>query len=279
MMPRIFSDAAPGPRGDLRLAVHELLDAQGAHHLERDLLRREVVIEARLPDAEDVGDVLRRGAVIAALGEDARRRLDDLRRAPARTPGGAARGARPPSSCRRDDFGRPRLGVEPLDQRGAALEHGALVDVALVGDLAGVDDGGSREHERRAARIELPASAASARASGDPRAHSRTTRRTSGRVAARRREAAPPRGLRKTRRADARRDRARRSPRPARAGRRRRSAARAARRRCTHVPVVSLKSSATRPSKTRPRAGLGRVGELHRVADPVEALLVEGGAA
>ena len=46
----------------------------------------------------------------------------------------------------------------------------------------------------------------------------------------------------------------------------------------TQVPVESLKSSATRPSNTRPLRGSLRIDEAHRVAQPVEALLVEGRA-
>ena len=43
----------------------------------------------------------------------------------------------------------------------------------------------------------------------------------------------------------------------------------------TQVPVASLKSSAMRPSNNRPLP-VGRVVELERVAEPVEAFLVEG---
>ena len=53
-------------------------DAVGAHRLQRRLLRREVVVEARLPDAEHVGNVLRRGAVVAAAREDLGRGRHDL---------------------------------------------------------------------------------------------------------------------------------------------------------------------------------------------------------
>ncbi len=45
----------------------------------------------------------------------------------------------------------------------------------------------------------------------------------------------------------------------------------------TQVPVVSLKSSATRPSNTRPGARIVGVDETAGVADPVEALVVERG--
>ena len=44
----------------------------------------------------------------------------------------------------------------------------------------------------------------------------------------------------------------------------------------TQVPVDSLKSSAMRPSNSRPLRGIGGVGEFQRVADLVEAFLVEG---
>ena len=43
----------------------------------------------------------------------------------------------------------------------------------------------------------------------------------------------------------------------------------------TQVPVESLKSSVTRPSKTKPLREVGGIGELQRVADLVVALLVE----
>jgi len=49
-----------------------------AHGLERRLLGIEVVIEARLPHAEEVGDVLRRGAMVAALREDLGGGVDDF---------------------------------------------------------------------------------------------------------------------------------------------------------------------------------------------------------
>jgi hypothetical protein len=37
-----------------------------------------------------------------------------------------------------EDVGRGRIGVEAGDEGGAAIEDGALVQVALVGDFAGV---------------------------------------------------------------------------------------------------------------------------------------------
>ena len=45
----------------------------------------------------------------------------------------------------------------------------------------------------------------------------------------------------------------------------------------TQVPVASLKSSASRPSNSRPLAGSAGVVELQRVADLVKPFLVEGG--
>jgi hypothetical protein len=42
------------------------------------------------------------------------------------------------------------------DQGGAAVEDGALVDVSLVGDLAGVRDGGSSSSSRRSTLREEP---------------------------------------------------------------------------------------------------------------------------
>src|SRR5438270_13212474 len=50
-------------------------------------------------------------------------------------------------SAPRQDHGFA-AGVEPLDEVGAVREHGALVDGALVGDLALVDRWRLLEHER-----------------------------------------------------------------------------------------------------------------------------------
>ena len=73
-----------------------------------------------------------------------------------------------------------------------------------------------------------------------------------------------------------RRGSGRRSPRPARRGRRpARSCARSGPT-LTKVPVDSLKSSAMRPSNSRPRCGSAGSIELHRVAGAVEAFFVEG---
>ena len=52
----------------------EVLDAELADRGERRLLGREIVVEARLPDAEPLGDVLGAGAQIALLGECGRGR-------------------------------------------------------------------------------------------------------------------------------------------------------------------------------------------------------------
>ena len=60
--------------GDGLGGLDEALDAAEADELERHLLGGEVVVEARLADAEHVGDVLRRRPVEAALGEHAARR-------------------------------------------------------------------------------------------------------------------------------------------------------------------------------------------------------------
>src|SRR5437867_2304170 len=40
-----------------------------------------------------------------------------------------------------DHIGRRRLGVQALDQVRALSQHGPLVEVALVGDLVGIDRG------------------------------------------------------------------------------------------------------------------------------------------
>src|SRR5262249_52045211 len=74
--------------GRLEVAAHALQ----ADELERLLLGSEIVVQARLPDAEHVGDVLGGRAVEAALGEDARGGLDDLGRASARASSRAPRG-------------------------------------------------------------------------------------------------------------------------------------------------------------------------------------------
>ena len=56
----------------------EVLDAELADGGERGLLRRKVVIEAGLPNAEPLGDVARAGAGIAFFGEHRRGRVEHL---------------------------------------------------------------------------------------------------------------------------------------------------------------------------------------------------------
>ncbi len=50
--------------------------------------------------------------------------------------------------------------MQRIDLRRAVPEHGALVDRALVGDLALVDRGGSASSTARAMRLALPVPAA-----------------------------------------------------------------------------------------------------------------------
>src|SRR5262249_58740375 len=66
------------PKGDRLRGFEEVLDTAGADDLERNLLGPEIVVEAGLANLQHVRDGLRGGAVVAALGEDTRRRLDDL---------------------------------------------------------------------------------------------------------------------------------------------------------------------------------------------------------
>ena len=73
-----FSQRRAGAFHHRLRAFHEPVRAAGAHHFQRGLLGGEVIVEAGLAHAEHVGDRLRRGAVIAALGEHAGRRIDDL---------------------------------------------------------------------------------------------------------------------------------------------------------------------------------------------------------
>ena len=59
---------------------------KAGHPLDTDkfqsgLLGWDIVIKARLADVQDVGDILRGRAVVAALGKDLGRGLDDLDRA------------------------------------------------------------------------------------------------------------------------------------------------------------------------------------------------------
>ena len=68
-----------GRLGDDGLQVRdEVLDAELADRGERGLLGREIVVEARLPHAEPLGDVARAGAGIALLGEHGRGRVEHL---------------------------------------------------------------------------------------------------------------------------------------------------------------------------------------------------------
>ena len=84
-----------------------------------------------------------------------------------------------------------------------------------------------------------------------------------------------PRGREKSARR-CRRGPRRRSPRPSHTARR--CAMKRARSgpTLTQVPVASLKSSAMRPSNKRPLLGSCRSSNLQRIAEPVEAFLVEG---
>src|SRR5215468_6662397 len=75
--------------GHLEVSSHPL----ETNELERPLLGRKIVVEARLPNAEHVGDVLGRRTVEAALREHAGSSLDDFGCAPPR--------ARPQTPCRK----------------------------------------------------------------------------------------------------------------------------------------------------------------------------------
>ena len=78
MAARSLSAAAIGS-AMMRLQVRdEVLDAELADRGERGLLGREVVVEARLPHAEPLGDVARAGAGIAFLDENGRGRVEHL---------------------------------------------------------------------------------------------------------------------------------------------------------------------------------------------------------
>ena len=91
--PASFSRGVPGPAAIACSVSKKPADALHADMLKGDLLRGEIVIEARLPDAEQVGDVLRAGAVIAAFGENPRGGLHDLAGAAARVAVCGLRGA------------------------------------------------------------------------------------------------------------------------------------------------------------------------------------------
>src|SRR5215468_6843877 len=64
--------------GDLEVSGHAL----ETNEFEGPLLGRKIVVEARLPNAEHIGNVLGRRTVEAALREDARSGLDNLGRPP-----------------------------------------------------------------------------------------------------------------------------------------------------------------------------------------------------
>jgi hypothetical protein len=68
--------------GDLEEAAHALQTDE----LERALLGGKIIVQARLPDAEHVGDVLGGGPVKTARREDTGSGLDDLGLAPPRAP-------------------------------------------------------------------------------------------------------------------------------------------------------------------------------------------------
>jgi len=75
-----LSVALPGP--DAIEAAHALQTDE----LERAFLGGKIIVQARLPDAEHVGNVLGGGAVKTALREDTGSGLDDLGLAPPRAP-------------------------------------------------------------------------------------------------------------------------------------------------------------------------------------------------
>src|SRR6185369_11317260 len=68
---RVLPAAQDGARADFVVA-----DAVGADRFQRGFFGCEVVVEAGLPDAEHVGDVLSRGSVVAALRENLGRRCE-----------------------------------------------------------------------------------------------------------------------------------------------------------------------------------------------------------
>ena len=172
-------------------------------------------------------------------------------------------------------------GEQPRDVGGAPLQREALVDVALVGDLVGVDRGrvGQQQHARDALRR--------ARMRGVPAARARAARAR-----------ARPDGARDRAGRSARRSpisfwqpaalsqhssamNSRSAPATIASCSTGEQAASTPTRKpptCTQVPVVSLKSSASRPSNSTPLAASRRIGEAHRVARLVEAFLVEGRA-
>ena len=66
-----------GPRCNCLRRLEISCHALQTNELERSLLGREVIVEARLSYAEDVGDILRRRAVETALREDPCGGLDE----------------------------------------------------------------------------------------------------------------------------------------------------------------------------------------------------------
>jgi hypothetical protein len=88
----LFGAARPG--SDRLSGLEEILDAARADDFERYLLGGQIIIQARLADADAVGNVLRRRAMIAALGKDASCRIDDFGRTAMRVSRDGAEDAR-----------------------------------------------------------------------------------------------------------------------------------------------------------------------------------------
>ena len=169
------------------------------------------------------------------------------------------------------------LANKALDQVGAMIQHRALVDRALVGDFAAVDRqrrieqhraGDPRRRARRgrqkfcnrsrnASRIR-GSEAAAARSSGGSagliRRQPSRSRTTSAEISSR---LMPAITTSRTSGAQAATNRARSGP------------------TLTQVPLASLKSSAMRPSKSKPASKSSGDGRLQRVAEFVKAFLVE----
>ena len=178
-----------------------------------------------------------------------------------------------PSRRRRSAQRRRRVPYSSSTSARAVLQHGLLVDRALVGDLAARRSTAARRAAARATtRVELPvlrranAVERRPRTGSTDRAWSSTSRdRAHPRATPARRRHAARFGKISTPHVVAIVPGDRRRP-----GRGRRSA-RGARARSgptlTHVPVESLKSSAMRPSNMNPRDGIGRIDEA-RCASP-----------
>ena len=170
--------------------------------------------------------------------------------------------------------------VHAHDVGVAVGQHGALVDRALVGDLAAVDRRRLGQHER--ARHARRAAGAGRRAASRPGAG--RTRAPRGVAEHLRRAARRPAGRRSARQASSAREDQQADLVAVDAGDRRRPARSGspAAMICarsgpteTKVPVASLKSSAMRPSNTKPSSGrAGSIG-LSGVAAAVEAFVVE----